>query len=816
MPRFPTYQRQVGLSGGSTASYASAGAFTAPAAALANAGDAVADLGGVIEAKQRQAANSLEDTWFSKARADTALEMQRQETEAQQSATEGATGFTEAMGGRYEETRKRYLESAPSDRARQMYDEWSHSYRTTVVGNAAQFQARSTLVKRDSDFASTMLAHSQTVLADPGQYDAVHKRAMDDLAGARQWMTPEQETKARTTVERELQLARAKAEIQRDPQAFLSEIGVGQAESGPQAYRDAIASIESAGSGDYAAIGPKHRRLGRALGRYQIMEANIGPWSQKHLGRRVSVDEFMANPAIQDAIFDGEFGSYVAKYGPEGAAQAWFAGEGGVGKTGRKDSLGTNVGEYGQRFLKALGKKATPQVSGNPRYSMLDSDDLLGLQQNAESQLNSMLAQQKAEQTAVLADIKGAFQLGIATADPGVTQHSILNSPLPDDDKAQLLNSLGEKQKDTIMARDTAIRMDEGGSFNPYSAEDRKGVSLAYDAATGGQSLFGDGNAQAVLGYMYSRSGVVPKTAMNEIRAGLLSSDPKMVAAAASVAAQLDGVNRGGLEAAENGEALQTAAAKYNHLTQTLGLTNEQAGQRMIDMADPEKQRQRAALLESKPVKDRLKSIDAAEVRNIYDPGMFGFDPDLGESPLAESAMVADYRAMFEESLVEADGDEELAETLASDRFQRLYGPSPLTLAGDGVITRLPPEKTYPAGPDGTHGYIREQAIEALTAEGVEAEDVFLAYYDETEQDYRAGQPARYQVWYKQNGELQLYSLPFYAVAPKGGGADFSSNRAARDENRQRLLDGRDREKTLDNYLDGPTMLPTLVVPVGE
>lgn len=120
-------------------------------------------------------------------------------------------------------------------------------------------------------------------------------------------------------------------------------------------YRDAIASIESAGSGDYSAVGPRHERMGRALGRYQIMESNIEPWSREALGRSVSVEEFMSNPAIQDAIFDHKFNGYVERFGPDGAAQAWFAGPGGVGKTGRKDVLGTSVGDYTLKFRNALG-----------------------------------------------------------------------------------------------------------------------------------------------------------------------------------------------------------------------------------------------------------------------------------------------------------------------------------------------------------------------------------------------------------------------------------------------------------------------------
>lgn len=130
-------------------------------------------------------------------------------------------------------------------------------------------------------------------------------------------------------------------------------------------YRDAIASIESAGSGDYRAIGPTNKKLGRALGRYQIMEANIGPWSKAALGREVSAEEFLADDDIQDQIFDHKFESYVSQFGEEGAAQAWFAGPGGVGKVGRKDVLGTSVGQYGDKFKAALGNTSLAGGAGN-------------------------------------------------------------------------------------------------------------------------------------------------------------------------------------------------------------------------------------------------------------------------------------------------------------------------------------------------------------------------------------------------------------------------------------------------------------------
>jgi len=136
-----------------------------------------------------------------------------------------------------------------------------------------------------------------------------------------------------------------------------------QAPSGDMsAYQNAISGIESGGR--YDAVGPSHPKLGRALGKYQVMEANVGPWSQVALGRAVSPEEFLANPQIQDAVFNSQFGQYVKQFGPQGAAQAWFAGPGGIG-TNRQDSLGTSVPEYTAKFNAALGSGDQAQMPAN-------------------------------------------------------------------------------------------------------------------------------------------------------------------------------------------------------------------------------------------------------------------------------------------------------------------------------------------------------------------------------------------------------------------------------------------------------------------
>lgn len=136
-------------------------------------------------------------------------------------------------------------------------------------------------------------------------------------------------------------------------------------------YGNAIASIESGGK--YDALGPVTRTGDRAYGKYQVMGQNVGPWTQEVLGRAMTPEEFAASPQAQDAVFQAKFGNYVQKYGPEGAARAWFAGEGGMNDPNRRDQLGTSVSQYGQRFTAAMGGQGPGDlpVSAQPAQGVL-------------------------------------------------------------------------------------------------------------------------------------------------------------------------------------------------------------------------------------------------------------------------------------------------------------------------------------------------------------------------------------------------------------------------------------------------------------
>ena len=57
------------------------------------------------------------------------------------------------------------------------------------------------------------------------------------------------------------------------------------------------------------------------------MGENIPKWSKTYLGKELTPQEFLESPDAQEQIARGQGGKYLAKYGPIGAAEAWFAGE---------------------------------------------------------------------------------------------------------------------------------------------------------------------------------------------------------------------------------------------------------------------------------------------------------------------------------------------------------------------------------------------------------------------------------------------------------------------------------------------------------
>ena len=121
--------------------------------------------------------------------------------------------------------------------------------------------------------------------------------------------------------------------------------------------REALGQIES--GGNYGAMGPvvaKGAYKGqRAIGKYQVMEGNIGPWTKEVLGKEMTKEEFLQNPWAQDAVAEYKLANSKAKHGTwDDAASVWFSGRP-LAKAGNASDGYNTVPQYVSKFRKAYG-----------------------------------------------------------------------------------------------------------------------------------------------------------------------------------------------------------------------------------------------------------------------------------------------------------------------------------------------------------------------------------------------------------------------------------------------------------------------------
>lgn len=64
-----------------------------------------------------------------------------------------------------------------------------------------------------------------------------------------------------------------------------------------------------------------------ALGKYQIMPANLPSWEQEAGLKQEDAQQFLADHAEQDALGVYKLDKYYQQYGPSGAASAWYSGK---------------------------------------------------------------------------------------------------------------------------------------------------------------------------------------------------------------------------------------------------------------------------------------------------------------------------------------------------------------------------------------------------------------------------------------------------------------------------------------------------------
>ena len=138
--------------------------------------------------------------------------------------------------------------------------------------------------------------------------------------------------------------------------------------------------IEQESGRNYGAV---NKRTG-ALGGYQVMpqnldgswggrkpRANFG-WDYEALGRDVTPQEFLSNPAIQDQIAQYQLKRAYAKHGAEGAARWWYSNSPNPSNN-RPTPNEPSPNEYAQKFASRLGANPVPAqpAKNDPAMALL-------------------------------------------------------------------------------------------------------------------------------------------------------------------------------------------------------------------------------------------------------------------------------------------------------------------------------------------------------------------------------------------------------------------------------------------------------------
>ena len=128
--------------------------------------------------------------------------------------------------------------------------------------------------------------------------------------------------------------------------AMGANLGVSSSGGNPDIDRLVNAVGKEESGLNYSAIGPRTKSGDRAYGFSQVMGYNVPVWTQQVLGKRMSPEEYLADPEAQMKVTRAILGGYLNKYGnADDAMSTWFSGRPMKGNTSR-DILGTTVPGY--------------------------------------------------------------------------------------------------------------------------------------------------------------------------------------------------------------------------------------------------------------------------------------------------------------------------------------------------------------------------------------------------------------------------------------------------------------------------------------
>jgi hypothetical protein len=164
-------------------------------------------------------------------------------------------------------------------------------------------------------------------------------------------------------------------ELQRIKQGQMTPSDQSSLPTNVSLFRQAIIGKES--GGNYNAVNPDSG----ALGIGQVMPENVGPWTQKYLGKTLTPQQFLKDRAAQDTVVNGRFNDMLKDQVAAGfsgeqmirrAAAVWYSGQAKLWNDTkpqyRKGRRYPSIAEYTQAIWDSYQKNQGTSLPTNERW----------------------------------------------------------------------------------------------------------------------------------------------------------------------------------------------------------------------------------------------------------------------------------------------------------------------------------------------------------------------------------------------------------------------------------------------------------------
>lgn len=421
----------------------------------------------------------------------------------------------------------------------------------------------------------------------------------------------------------------------------------------------------------------------------------------------------------------------------------------------------------------AQGKTGIPAIdlaSGTDRIDMLSTARTIFNNNEADA----MQAQRKAHEDWYNGFLNKLQDGTLSQADLDNAYKSGQITDFDERKKAQdVIDSKNSKTRDLQLF---GTMLASGQKFNPYDNNAQKAVDAGFEKALSYKENGVSPDPFTVALVTWRKTGILPTQGGVMLRGALIGTDPKQVAAAASVASNMLKENPNAFAGINGGDDIGKAAAAYEHYVDDLGMNADQAANKIALMNSPEAQVKVQAnqtarnQFETSIIGDKTHA--GINIEKTINDAIFGekgwgstltfgaFDQQRGGFNSSQAAEAKQTYLELALSHFDKYHDAGAAQAYAAKQMARFYG-----VVGDRLM-KYPPTKAYPEIM-GSRDYIFDQAaglVSKAVGFNVPKEDVFLqpTASGSTAEAFRAGKAPPYEINYitHDNGQNVYHHIP--------------------------------------------------------